>query len=105
MNHQCDIDRLTLPSIIMKGENIFQISAVPWRMAPTISRTTFYVIAVLRITILVFQSIHAYVTAEDNPDAPSKPLGSAAILIRNIRNFLYQFRLRHPSIFPEALST
>jgi hypothetical protein len=74
-------------------------------MTPAISRTTFYVIAALGITILVLQSIHAYVTAEDKPYVAPKPLGSAATLIGDIRNFLYQFRLRHPSIFPEALST
>jgi hypothetical protein len=89
----------------MEGENIFQISAVPWRMAPAISRTTFYVIAALSITILVLQSIHAYVTAEDKPYVAPKSLSSAATLIGHIRNFLYQFRLRHPSIFPEAPST
>lgn len=89
----------------MKGENIFQISPVPWQMAPAISRTTFYVIAALSITMLVLQSIHAYVTAEDKPYVAAKPLSSAATLIGDIRNFLYQFRLRHPSIFPEALST
>jgi hypothetical protein len=89
----------------MKGENIFQIAAVPWRMAPAISRTTFYVIAALSITILVLQSIHAYVTAEDKPYGAPKSLDSAATLIGHIRNFLYQFRLRHPSIFPEGPST
>jgi hypothetical protein len=74
-------------------------------MAPAISRTAFYVIAALSITILVLQSIHTYVTAEDKAYVASKPLHSAASLIGGIRHFLYQFRLRHPSIFPEALST
>ena len=99
------MNRLTIPSVIMKGENIFQIPAVPWRIAPAISRTTFYVIAALGITILVLQSIHAYVTAEDKAYVAPKPLDSAATRFGDIRNFLYQFRLRHPSIFPEALST
>jgi hypothetical protein len=74
-------------------------------MAPAIPRTAFYVIAALSITILVLQSIHTYVTAEDKAYVASKPLHSAASLIGGIRHFLYQFRLGHPSIFPEALST
>jgi hypothetical protein len=89
----------------MKGENIFQLSAAPWRMAPAISRTALYVIAALSIAILVLQSIHTYVTAEDKSCVAPEPLDSAAILIGHIRNFLYQFRLRHPLLFPETLST
>jgi hypothetical protein len=90
----------------MKSENIFQISAAPWRLAPAISRATLYVIAALSITIIVLQTIHAYVTAEDKSCVAPEPLGLSATFIGHIRNrFLCQFRLRHPSIFPEALST
>jgi hypothetical protein len=101
-----DIVRQTLPSAMMESENIFQISAAPWQTAPAISRATLYVIAALGITILVLRTIYAYVTTEDKSCVAPESLGLSATFIAHIHNhFLCHFRLRHPSFFPEALST
>jgi hypothetical protein len=99
-------DRRTLLLAIMKSENIFQTSGAPWQMAPAISRATLYVIAALSITILVLHAIYAYVTTEDKSCFAPEPLSLSATFTSHIRNhFLCHFRLRYPSIFPEALST
>ena len=90
----------------MKDGNIFQISAAPWPLAPAISRATLYVVAVLSITILVLQTIHAYVTAEGKSCISVESVESSATFIRRIRNnLLGRLRSGHSSIFPEALST